>query len=213
MYACVLNSRDKGSEYVESKVSIFYEWIAFILMWTTAYIGGFPVFSTAVLQNSSLIFIYTCLGRQIYGASISYLLLLMLSPKPEDNIPWYRPTKYMRAFLSWKIWLPLANLTYTFYLFHDTPVMLLTGPIAVKLNLGGRELPSTDAEVLKVAECNEEGVGFSNGGLAGIWFTNAALAFVITIIICTFIFVFIEKQGINARSAFKSKWQKSAIAP
>ena len=135
----------------------------------------------------------------------------MLSPKPDQNIPWYRPTKYMRAFLSWKIWLPLANLTYTFYLFHDVPVMMATSPISFVLNLGDDKLPSEDPEVLKIAECNEAGVGFSNKGLAGIWFTNAALAFFITLIICTFIYVFIEKQGINARSAFKSKWQKGAV--
>jgi len=134
----------------------------------------------------------------------------MLSPKPDQNIPWYRPTKYMRAFLSWKIWLPLANLTYTFYLFHDVPVMMATGPISIALNLGSRELPSEDADVLTKAECNVAGVGFSNKGLEMIWFTNAYLAFYITLVISIFIYVFIEKQGINARSAFKSKWQKGA---
>lgn len=181
-------------------------------MWATAWIGGFPVYASSSLINSTVTFIYTCLGRQIYGASISYLLLLMLSPKPEENIPWYRPTKYMRGYLSWKIWLPLANLTYAFYLFHDTPAMMITSPIALKLNLGDRKLPSTDPEVLKVAECNEDGVGFSPKGIAGIYFTNAALAMVITILWCILVFVFIEKQGINARSAFKSKWQKGAVA-
>jgi hypothetical protein len=46
----------------------------------------------------------------------------MLSPKPEETIDWYRPVKYMRAFLSFDIWVPFANLTYTFYLFHVAPV-------------------------------------------------------------------------------------------
>lgn len=134
----------------------------------------------------------------------------MLSPKPDQNIPWYRPTKYMRAFLSWKIWLPLANLTFTFYLFHGV-VLIYTSQISLGLNLAGRELPSTDPKVLTIAECNEAGVGFSNKGLIGIYMTNAALAISITLIISIFIYVFIEKQGINARSAFKSKWQKGAV--
>tara|TARA_B110000285_G_scaffold80627_1_gene93073 strand:+ start:212 stop:628 length:417 start_codon:yes stop_codon:yes gene_type:complete len=134
----------------------------------------------------------------------------MLSPKPDQNIPWYRPTKYIRAFLSWKIWLPLANLTFTFYLFHGV-VLTYSSQISKALILGGRELPSNDPEVLVIADCNEAGVGFSNKGLIGIYMTNAALAISITLIISIFIYVFIEKQGINARSAFKSKWQKGAV--
>ena len=74
-------------------------------------------------------------------------------------------------------------------------------------------MPSTDADVLKVAECNEAGVGFDRTGIQNIWYVNFFLAMIICLILNIFIYVFIEKQGINARSAFKSKWQKGVSVP
>lgn len=62
----------------------------------------------------------------------------MLSPKPEESIAWYRPVRYMRGFLSFDIWVPFANLTYTFYLFHAMPIQGFMGPIAYKLMKGDK---------------------------------------------------------------------------
>ncbi len=50
---------------------------------------------------------------------------------------------------------------------------------------------------------------FSPGETTAIWFILAGIAFFVTCIICTIIFVCVEKQGINARITIKSKWTKA----
>ncbi len=57
--------------------------------------------------------------RVAYGLALSYLLALMLSPKVEDTIPWYRPNKFLRWMLSWSMWVPVATLSFSFYLWHQ----------------------------------------------------------------------------------------------
>ena len=54
----------------------------------------------------------------MFGLLLAFFVALMLSPKPEDKIPMYRPTYYMRAFLSASFLLPIAVISYSLYLFH-----------------------------------------------------------------------------------------------
>ena len=56
--------------------------------------------------------------RALYGASLAYLILLMISPSPKTAIPFKHPTKYIRAFLSLSLWVPIATLSYSIYLWH-----------------------------------------------------------------------------------------------
>jgi len=126
----------------------------------------------------------------------------MLSPKPEESIAWYRPVRYMRTFLSFDIWVPFANLTYAFYLFHLTPVLDTMGPVAYKIMKG--DMVIDEASLNLSSPCP-----FSPGETTAIWLILAGMTFVITCIICVIVFVFVEKQGINARIAIKSKWTKA----
>jgi peptidoglycan/LPS O-acetylase OafA/YrhL len=124
---------------------------------------------------------------------VSYLLLLILSPKPEEFIPWYRPVKYMRYFLSMKVWIPIANLTYSIYLFHFFVIQKL-GPTIIKIVLGDRPIDYTI--------CNG-----TSSETANMFFWNMFLSFVITTSISIVVYVLIEKQGINARIVFKNRFQ------
>ena len=73
-------------------------------------------------------------------------MVLMLSPLPEDSIVWYRPVRYIRGFLSMNIWVPLANLTYSIYLFHL--VMFVCTEIAkgIVSNATGKTVPNSAPE-------------------------------------------------------------------
>jgi peptidoglycan/LPS O-acetylase OafA/YrhL len=53
------------------------------------------------------------------------MLLVSMSPKKEDSISWARPSCFFRAFLSIGIWLPLANLSYSIYLWHFFIMLIL----------------------------------------------------------------------------------------
>ena len=48
-----------------------------------------------------------------------------------EEIPWYRPSRWLRSFLEWGIWTPVANLSYAIYLVHIfvmIPAELLINP-------------------------------------------------------------------------------------
>lgn len=132
MYAALLHIRDKDHDYMESVASQIYEWIAVVIVAVYSIIGSEHAMVSHVLGNPIAVVIWTCTSRQIFGAAVSYLTVLMLSPSPKDSIPFYRPSRYIRGFLSMNIWVPFANMTYTFYLFHLTPVMVMLAPSITK---------------------------------------------------------------------------------
>lgn len=113
---------------------------------------------------------------------------------PEETIPWYRPVKYLRAFLSMSIWVPFANITYSFYLFHGF-VVLTGGDAAKTIVADGRET-DIDSSVCE----------FSPAETKKMHLITFGLTLSITSVISIFIFMLVEKQGINARTAFKNKF-------
>ena len=123
----------------------------------------------------------------------------MLSPLPSDTIAWYRPVKFIRGFLSMSVWVPLANLTYSSYLFHPF-IMLACGMTAQYILANGRDVPEMSQDCF-----------FNTSELINMWLITFGLSLFITLLISVFIFMLIEKQGINARSAFKNKFEKLQI--
>jgi hypothetical protein len=67
----------------------------------------YPIFNKYVL----------IFGRQIFGLSLSYLAYLALNPAI-TKISYFRPSRVVSMILSWKIWIPIATLSYSIYVFH-----------------------------------------------------------------------------------------------
>jgi len=97
-----------------SKTPLWKEWLAFL----TVIFIGFSDVDPFALDKSVPRLIYISTFRTIYGGCLSYLILLMISPIPSEAMRWSRPTKYIRGFLSFFLWLPIANLSYSMYLWH-----------------------------------------------------------------------------------------------
>ena len=117
MYAAYLHLQ--GTKYLDSKFNylIVLEWICFIHVLLNPLVN----FVDSPVSGPSYAWLMTLLAvfqRSLYGASLSFLLVLMLSVPPDEIIPWYRPSKVLRAFLSWSLFLPIATLSFSFYLMH-----------------------------------------------------------------------------------------------
>ena len=56
-------------------------------------------------------------ARQLFGLSLAYLMHLALNPSCGD-LSYFRPCKWFKEVLSAKLWLPIATLSYSFYLIH-----------------------------------------------------------------------------------------------
>jgi len=93
---------------------IIVEWIAFIIVIGIGFTGGDPLNG----KGGFVLVIWTAIFRPLYGLCLAHLIKLMISPMPEDTIPIYRPIKVLRGFLSMSMWVPIANLSYSVYLWH-----------------------------------------------------------------------------------------------
>ena len=118
MMVAYLHFKNPKHDYCQG--AIVYEWIAFsILLIIMFVIGGLPKGDyyhgfklSPVLQT-----IHQVIGRTLFGACLSYLILLILSPSSSE-LPWYRPVRSLKAFLTFKIWIPVAYLSYSAYIAH-----------------------------------------------------------------------------------------------
>ena len=117
MYAAYVHL--SGINFMDSKYNrlIILEWLCFIIVLVNPFLNLMdPIYEGPNL--AWLMIIQIVFQRSIYGSSLAFLMTVMLSVKPEENIPFYRPTKYLRAFLSWSLWVPFATLSFSFYLMH-----------------------------------------------------------------------------------------------
>lgn len=113
MYAAYLIIRG-GVQYQE-QISAVFEWLAFILLMVIPWSPQLYMTNSVSPQIRYLLFAF---DRPLYGLCLAVMIVLMLSPRPDESISWYRPSRYMRAFLSASIWLPIAVVSYSLYLFH-----------------------------------------------------------------------------------------------
>ena len=112
MFAAFIHLKDtKNIIYKTSSVAM--EWIAFIFLIASGFIGFNPETTTWMYHVSH--YFWICFGRAIYGLTLAYLIVLILSPKTEENLEWYRPIRYMRWFLTLPFWVPFASLSYSMY--------------------------------------------------------------------------------------------------
>ena len=149
-------------------------------------------------MNFNFLIIWTGIVRQLCGLSLSYLIALMLSPKPNQSIPWYRPTIYMRAMLSLRFWVPIAVLSYSMYVSH-VYMIGLNSRLVVPYP---KEFDPKQQKDLPVTECPWT-FGEALGKLGILWICS----FIMTIIFSIVVYMMCEKPGIDSRVIFKNKLQ------
>lgn len=111
----------------------------------------------------------------------------MLSPKPSDSISYQRPTRFLRWMLSWSFWLPIANISYSFYIWH--------------LNFITSDLYKPFGFIFPPNDC-PMGLGTAFGSYLGFFL----IVFLMTTIVASLSFACIEKPGIDARFVYKNKF-------
>ena len=122
IYVAQLLRNDKKRDY-QKRISAILEWIAFII-----FIGTFWIpnevndLTNHVVWARLLQFSY----RYVFSSCLGIMILLMLSPAADTKIDIWRPSKYFRDFLSLNIWLPIATLSYSIYIWHPTIMVPLS---------------------------------------------------------------------------------------
>jgi peptidoglycan/LPS O-acetylase OafA/YrhL len=104
--------------------SVTLEWIAFIGMVFASTVGSIPMLEDHYSANLAA----AMLMRSLLGLTLVFLVNIMLS---KEDLAWYRPARYLRLFLSWDIWSPIANLSYSIYLTHI--IILVYGEPGINL--------------------------------------------------------------------------------
>jgi peptidoglycan/LPS O-acetylase OafA/YrhL len=129
-------------------------------------------------------------GRTIYGACLAYLILLVISADTKVQIPIYRPTKWMRAFLEWNFWLPIATFSYSMYVWHIL-VLEIFGPQFLKLS----DLQqATDAKFPDPSK------------YIGWYLLYFTVCLLVTFLWSILSYVLMEKASIDSRRVFKNKY-------
>ena len=128
------------------------------------------------------------------------MILVTLSTPTDAVIPWKYPSKYFRALLSSPIWLPIATLSYSIYLWHYIFIMTISDQWYSNPD-DSNFLEWGSNEGMMKKECPK----FLEEG-----YTDAKYLFAagtgVSIVVATFSYVFVEKPAIDARIVFKSKW-------
>lgn len=142
-----------------------------------------------------------CLSRQVFGAALSFLVAVMLSPKPEDPIEGFRPSKWLRAILSLDFWVPIATISYSLYIVHG-PLAAHTFSAFAWFNEGAQNIEKGRLEACPL----------------GIWtsvfrYIVYTVTFMIpSVLIAKCCFIYVEKPGIDGRVVYKNKFELKKMA-
>ena len=114
MYAAYIYHMDDGS-FAASQTAV-REWIAVAgLLIVGVFYGG--NFYSGDGWPGPLYFFYFNLNRPIFGACLSYLTAIIVTTKKDQDLG-LRPSVPLKACLSWSFWVPIAIVSYSFYLVH-----------------------------------------------------------------------------------------------
>ena len=91
-----------------------------------------------------------------------------------------------------KLWLPIATLSYSIYLWHHTLISILS----LQYSDEKKQMDNADGicpDVVKI----------------GVWpvFKLYAVGLPLSVVFATLSYVFVEKPAIDARRVFKTKWE------
>ena len=125
----------------------------------------------------------------MYGAALGFIVLMTVLEDPKTKLTYCHPVRYIKGFLSLNIWVPIATLSYSIYIFHKSIIVFyILGILDIQPFEGGCD------ELIKV-------------GIVAI-----LKLFVLTTLVAILwtmpLFVFIEKAAIDARVVFTNKLKK-----
>ena len=152
-----------------------------------------------------------CYFRIVLGITISFLVHVMLNPAT-PQISMLRPARFLRWFLSLNIWVPIAVLSYSIYLFHIYPVMgvnmahfmnPLFDPDNQEKTIFGKQMIDDNGD-WTVKKCPWE-----KGSNQILYKFLGAFAIVLAAssFISMLVYVCLEKPGIDAKRIYKNKNQ------
>ena len=190
MLAALHHQADKDNDLIE-KSSLWKEWLSFIFIILAGFLGGDPFKG----KGGMLALFWASSYRAFYGASLAYLILLMISPDPKATISFKNPTKYIRGFLSLSLWVPIATLSYSLYLWH---IGLFIG-----IRYGALNIKEESANEICETRINN---GFGHMVMIFVLGSIASLFF------ATISYVFVEKPALEGRSVFSNKYKKNYTA-
>ena len=149
---------------------------------------GNTTFSNALTMSVNMNFIWICVSRQLFGAAIAFQIFLMTLPSVE-HIKWTHPIYLINKVLSSAFWVPTANLSYSIYLFHIQPAMLV----------GNLKFAVPDPSITD--ECQFD----SNFDL----FIRYTYVFILTVLMAMvtafLVYFLVERPFIEGRKVFKNK--------
>ena len=145
-------------------------------------------------------------GRQLFTLPLSFLIYLMVSPNA-NLMHSLRPVTILRKVLSSPVWLPMATISYSMYLYHVFFIVLVFMTTFVYPDWTKEALVpgmmKEDAQA-KITECPWSTAG---SYIRLLYIIVAGL--IPTILISIISYLLVEKPGIDARRVFKSKYDKS----
>jgi peptidoglycan/LPS O-acetylase OafA/YrhL len=130
-----------------------------------------PYYKPDLKVSNAFIYVFLISGRNIFSIGVTFIMLSSLYPVGAG--------KAINKFLSLKIWYPLAQLSYSIYLFH-----LLIGGILyyLMINLFGN---ITNPDIIEI-------------------FGAAILVIILTFLFSIFAYAGIERPFMNLRKNFYS---------
>ena len=136
-----------------------------------------PVYGSDSLAAGGETFAYHWLYRTVNVILFATVILLALHPTGV--------TSFISRLLSARIWFPVAQVSYSLYLFH-VPFLVVSASLLMQTNVISKEsLTIYDS------------------------FTIAALGFLFSFLFSLLTFVFVEKPFINMRPAFNTNDRRS----
>ena len=193
-YTAMLIRNDKEHSYQE-RIHPVVEWFCFVGMISLLYL---PEYISFPFENKGILVELASFSyRYVFSAFLAVIILVSMSPKQDTPISWARPSKYFRGFLSLSIWLPIATLSYSIYLWHFIIMWQLSE--ATIYDSSKKQIDQLSAAT-QCADISKIGVGIA--------FDLFWKCLLITIVVSSFSYVFVEKSAIDARRAFKTKWDK-----
>ncbi|MDX1694443.1 MAG: acyltransferase [Ketobacteraceae bacterium] len=131
-----------------------------------------PIYTTNAIAPGNELFVYHWLYRSMNTLLFACVMLLALYPVGLSRV--------ISGFLSHKIWFPVAQVSYSLYLFH-IPFLVLAASLLMGLNV-----------------INKEALTMQDS------FPIAVLGFAMAFLFSILTFVFVEKPFINIRPKFES---------
>jgi len=128
---------------------------------------GAPIATMHQSWHPIALFLFHAMNNTLFAFAIAALLICLL------NDP--GPGAGLRKFLSLSIWLPLAQLAYSIYLFHEIFLLLAFAFIRVTFNNGSNAF-----------------------GIEHVWLLASA-TLIMSTLFATLVFIFIEKPPMNMR--------------